>query len=142
MIYYSLPQNIRLRHKICVTDGVYLRWLSPLGNWEGWHFAGTNEDTNNVEEPASYRPGNGRHTVALRRPGIRAQVLRAGNLTADEHEALGTLLDSPQVYRQYPDGRREPLYVRSTSTPARTSAGSRFVFEVEVEQERRNTIIR
>jgi hypothetical protein len=140
MNYYTQPQTIQLRHNVCPDQGVYLRWLSPLGNWEGWHFTGDVDTTVSVENATSFRPVPGRSTVALKRQGVSTQLVRAGNLTTDQHAALTTLLDSPQVYRQYYDGRREPVYVYPSTRAQRSSSATRHTFEVEIETSRRNSL--
>ena len=138
MIYYTRPQRIALNH--CPEQGIYLRWLSPLGSWDGWLFSGDIDTSVSLENATSYRPGAGRYTVARQRPGVDGQLLRTGNLKAAEHQALTTLLDSPQVYEQFADGRREPRYVLPNNSATRTSADGLYEFDVQLEVRRRNSI--
>lgn len=136
MIYYTQPVTIQLA-PVCLDRGVYLRWLSPLGHWEGWFFDGQVDDATALDNPTSYRPG--RATLAVARPGVATQQLRTSNLTAAQHQALTTLLDSPQVYRQYPNGQLVPVYV-VPGGGTRTSADTRHEFEVTIELPRRNAL--
>ncbi|TGE29729.1 hypothetical protein [Hymenobacter metallicola] len=133
------PYTLQLRPS-CPAHGVYLRWLSPLGNWEPWLFDGDMDPTTVPEAGTVFRPEQG-PTLLLRRGGVDKLLLRAGNLTPAQHATLTTLLDSPQVYMQEASGQLTAVLV--TAAPAgRTSSDNRTTFDVEVVLRPRNPLTR
>lgn len=139
MEIYTQPYEIQLT-PACPARVVYLRWLSPLGNWEGWAFEGDTDDTAQPGTGSIFRPEAGPAQV-LQRSRTQRQLLRAGNLTPAQHEALTTLLDSPQVYVQDAAGTRTPVLV-VPATAGRTSPATRTEFDVEIELPAANTLTR
>lgn len=136
--YLAQPLTLQLRPSCA--PFVYLRWLSPISTWEGWLFEGVTDDKTDVTEATDISTADNRHTVAVRRAGLDTLTVRAGDLTAAQHVALTTLLDSPQVYRQYPDGTRHPVSVAGNATTMRSTDGTRFTLEVEVRLPSRNAL--
>ena len=67
----------------------------------------------------------------MRRAVGESWVVRTSDLTRAQHQALSTILDSPQVYEQLPDGRLRPVLVANNSA-SRTSLDSRTELELEV----------
>lgn len=139
MEVYTQPLLIHLV-PVCPERGVYLRWLSPLGNWEGWFFDGDYDPTTIPEAGSVFRPESGAALV-LQRSRARRQLLRAGNLSPQQHEGLTTLLDSPQVYMQAADGTRTPVLVVPAAA-GRTSPDTRTEFSVEIELPTPNALSR
>ena len=137
MVYLALPLMLTLQP---ACTGTYLRWLSPLGTWEGWLFGGDVDTKTDVVDATDISTADSRAQVAVRRAGLDTLTVRTGDLSEAQHAALSTILDSPQVYRQYVDGRREPVYVLPSARATRTSSAARHTFEVEIEPGRRNTI--
>jgi hypothetical protein len=139
MDFYTQPFTIQLQ-LYCPAQGVYLRWLSGLGQWEVWLFDGDTDPTEAPEAGNTFQPAQGT-AVVLRRPGTRKLLLRAGNLTPVQWEGQRTILTSPQVYIQTADGVLTPVLV--TASPAsRTSADSRTTFDVEVQLAPANPLTR
>ena len=136
--YLANPLTLQLR-SACPTD-CYLRWLSPLGAWEGWAFDGVVDDKTEVTEATDISTADNRYTVAVRRAGLDTLTVRAGDLTAAQHQALTTLLDSPQVYRQFPNGARQPVSVVNNATTTRSTDGTKFTLEVEIKLPARNAL--
>ena len=136
--YLAQPLTLQLR-PACPTD-CYLRWLSPLGTWEGWAFDGVIDDKTDITEATDISTADSRHTVAVRRAGVDTLTVRAGDLTAAQHQALTTLLDSPQVYRQLLDGQRIPVSVANNATTTRNTDGTKFTLEVEIRLPARNAV--
>jgi hypothetical protein len=126
----------------CPPSGVYLRWLSPLGEWCGLLFAGDVDTSTDLLEPTDLNTTDGRATVAVRRAGTDTLTVRAGagDLSTSQHEALSTILDSPQVYRQYPSGLRIPVLVSASATAPRTSADGKHELELEIKLPARNAL--
>jgi hypothetical protein len=75
---------------------------------------------------------DGRATVAVRRPATDTLTIRVGDLSKAQHQALSTLLDSPQVYEQLASGRRIPVLVVPNSSVSRTSADGRHALELRL----------
>ncbi|RPD48296.1 hypothetical protein DNI29_06620 [Hymenobacter sediminis] len=132
------PLTLEL-HPFC-SSGVCLRWLSPLGNWEGWHFDGDTDANTPAPAPSSFQLAKGA-AVKLRSGGRNHQLLRAGNLTPAQHAVLSTLQDAPQVYIQSATGQLTPVTVVPAST-GRTSSETRTEFDVEIDLGPRNAISR
>lgn len=109
----------------------YLRWLSALGNWEGWLFSGEADTKNGVSEASSTTSQEG-ITTALARAGQEAVTVRAGGLTTAQHRALATILTSPQVYLEGPDGARLPVYLVDNSSTSRSTSEGRHVIQLDI----------
>lgn len=135
-----LTQPLTLELRPFCSGGVYLRWLSPLGNWEGWHFDGDTDDNMPAPTGSSFQPVKGA-AVKLRSEGRNRQLLRAGNLTPAQHAVLTTLQDSPQVYIQSATGQLTPVTVVPAAT-GRTSSETRTEFDVEIDLGPRNPLTR
>jgi hypothetical protein len=67
-------------------------------------------------------------------------TVSAGDLSEAQHQALSTILDSPQVYRQMPSGQRIPVLVAASVTASRTSSDGRYTFEVDIKLSNRNAL--
>ena len=119
--------------------GVYLKWLSPLGNEEGWLFQGDIDERPDVADPVRADSADGRRAVAIRRPVTLTRTLRAGHLTDQQFDALSTVLDSPAAWMQAADGTRTDVYVVPGSL-ARTSGDGRHVAQLDIELPRRNAL--
>jgi hypothetical protein len=117
-----------------------LRWLSPLGSWEGWLFSEEHDEKTSLDGATDYTPGYERDVVPLARPGVDSVTLHVGGLTAQQYRGLTTLLDSPAVYRQFPDGSLEWVTVAKNANSARNTGDGRFEFSVDVDLKRRNSI--
>lgn len=138
MPYLAQPLTLQLA-PVCAAPE-YLRWLSPLGTWEGWVFAGDVDTKTDVAEATDAATADGRSTVAVRRPAADTLTVRAGDLSEAQHAALSTLLDSPQVFRQLADGRRQPVLVVASSSFTRTSADGRHELELSLKLPARNAL--
>jgi hypothetical protein len=137
-MYLANPLTITLAP--CSPTGVYLRWLTPLNTWEGWLFAGDVDTKTDLAEPTDLATADARTTVALRRAGTDALTVRTGDLSTEQHAALSTILDSPQVYRQFANGLRQAVLVSASTTAARTSADGKHELEVEIKLPARNAL--
>ena len=115
-------------------------WLSPLNTWEGWLFSGDFDPKTSIDEATDLSTADGRATVAVRRVGADMLTVRAGDLSEAQWLALTTILDSPQVYRQYANGRRKPVLVAASVTATRTSSDGRYTFEFDIKLPSRNAI--
>jgi hypothetical protein len=138
MSYLAQPLTLTLAP--CPPSGVYLRWLSPLGEWPGWLFSGDIDPKTEVAEASDLTTSDQRATVAVRRAATDTLTVRAGDLSEAQHQALSTLLDSPQVYRQFPDGSRQPVLVVANSSASRTSADGRHELELTLKLPVRNAL--
>lgn len=137
-MYLAKPLTLTLH--LCPPAGVYLRWLTPLGEWPGWLFAGDVDTNIDLLDPTDLATADGRATVAVRRAGVDKLTVRAGDLSTAQHQALSTILDSPQVYRQYPSGQRVPVLISASATAPRTSADGRHELELELRPPARNAL--
>jgi hypothetical protein len=137
-MYLAKPLILTLEP--CPPSGVYLRWLSPLGEWCGWLFAGDVDTNTDLLEPTDLATADARTTVAVRRAGVDKLTVRTGDLSEAQHQALSTILDSPQVYRQYPSGLRQPVLVSASTTAPRTSSDGKHQLELEIKLPARNAL--
>jgi hypothetical protein len=135
-----LAQPLTLTIAACPPIGIYLRWLSPLNTWEGWLFSGDFDPKTSVDEATDLSTADGRATIAVRRPGTDSLTVRAGDLSEAQHQALSTILDSPQVYRQYATGQRIPVLVAASATATRTSSDGRYTFDLDIKLPFRNAL--
>jgi hypothetical protein len=136
--YLARPLTLALQ--FCPPPGIYLRWLSPVGEWAGWLFSGDFDSKTNIDEATDLSIADGRATVAVRRAGTDTLTVRAGDLSEAQHQALSTLLDSPQVYRQLASGQRVPVLVSASATASRTSSDGRYTFELDIKLPARNAL--
>jgi hypothetical protein len=137
-MYLAKPLTLTLAP--CPTAGVYLRWLSPLGEWCGWLFAGDVDTKTDVADPTDVATADARTTIALRRAGTDSLTVRTGDLSTEQHAALSTILDSPTVYRQYANGLRQSVLVSGSATAPRTSADGKHELELEIKLPARNAL--
>lgn len=137
-MYLAKPLTFTLAP--CPPAGVYLRWLSPLGEWCGWLFTGDVDTNTDLTDPTDLATADARTTVALRRAGTDTLTMRTGDLSTAQHAALSTVLDSPQVYRQYPSGQRQPVLVSASAAAPRTSSDGKHQLEFEVKLPARNAL--
>jgi hypothetical protein len=137
-MYLAKPLTLILAP--CPPAGAYLRWLSPLGEWCGWLFAGDQDTKTSIDEASELSTTDGRATVAVRRAGTDTLTVRAGDLSTAQHEALSTILDSPQVYRQFSSGLRIPVLVSASATAPRTSTDGKHELELEIKLPARNSL--
>jgi hypothetical protein len=79
-------------------------------------------------------------SVAVRRAGVDTLTVRAGDLSEAQHQALSTILDSPQVYQQFADGSRQPVLVAANASATRTSSDGRYQLELDVKLPARNAL--
>jgi hypothetical protein len=93
-----------------------------------------------IEDATDLRTADSRATVAVRRPAADSLIVRAGDLSTAQHTALSTILNSPQVYRQYPTGLRQPVLVSASATAPRTSSDGRHELELEIKLPARNAL--
>ena len=112
--YLAQPLTLQL---LPACAGPYLRWLTPLGEWPGWLFAGDLDTKTDVADATAISTADARATVAVRRAAADTLTVRAGDLSAAQHAALSTLLDSPQVYQQLANGTRIPVLVDPSASP-------------------------
>jgi hypothetical protein len=138
MPYLAQPRTLILQP--CPPTGVYLRWLSPLNMWEGWLFNGDFDPKTSVDEATELSTSDGRAAVAVRRTGTDMLTVRAGDLSEAQWLALTTLLDSPQVYRQYANGQCIPVLVAASATASRTSSDGHYTFEADIKLPNRNAL--
>jgi hypothetical protein len=138
MSYLAKPLVLKL--DVCPPAGVYLRWLSPLGEWCAWLWSGDQDHKTSIDEASDLSTVDGRSTVAVRRAGTDTLTVRTGDLSEAQHQALSTILDSPQVYRQYPSGQRIPVLVAASATAPRTSSDGKHQLELEVKLPARNAL--
>jgi hypothetical protein len=142
MQHLAQPLILRVEH-CCSPNACYLRWLSPLGTWEGFLFGnnGAVTDTKiDITDATELSTADGRATLAVRRASTDTLTVRAGDLTDAQHEALSTLLDSPQVYRQMPGGAKVPVLVVPGSSLSRTSSDSKHELELAIKLPARNAL--
>ncbi|MDJ0367389.1 hypothetical protein QMK33_19750 [Hymenobacter sp. H14-R3] len=137
MQYLAQPLLLQLQ-PACA--GTYLRWLSPLGTWPGWLFTGDSDPKTETTDATDISTADARATVAVRRAATDTLVVRAGDLSTAQHQALTTLLDSPQVYQQLADGRRIPVLVLANSSASRTSSEGRHELELTIKLPTRNAL--
>lgn len=137
-MYLAKPLTLTLA--LCPPTGVYLRWLTPLGTWDAWLFTGDQDLLTDLVDPTDLATADARTTVAVRRAGVDKLTVRAGDLSTAQHQALSTLLDSPQVYRQYPGGLRQSVLISASATAPRTSADGRHELELELRLPARNAL--
>ena len=131
MNYLAHPLTLQLQP--CPAKGYYLRWLTFLGTWEGWLFTGAADRKSEVAEATAITTADTRYSVAVRRAGLRTLTVRSDNLTAGQYDALvGSLLTSPQVYRQFPDGTRQPVLVAANASTTRSTDATRFSLELDL----------
>lgn len=138
MSYLAKPLVLHIAQ--CPGPGIYLRWLTGISTWEGFFFSGDTDDKISVDESSELSTADGRASVAVRRSGTDTLTVRAGDLSTAQHQALSTLLDSPQVYRQYADGRRQPVLVSASASATRTSADGKHQLELEIKLPARNAL--
>jgi hypothetical protein len=137
-MYLAHPLTLTLA--ACPPTGVYLRWLSPLNTWESWLFSGDFDPKTSIDEASELSTADGQATVAVRRAGTDRLTVRAGDLSEAQHQALTTLLDSPQVHRQYATGQRIPVLVAASATATRTSSDGRYTFDLDIKLPSRNAL--
>jgi hypothetical protein len=135
-----LAQPLTLAVQQCAPPSVYLRWLSPLNTWEGWLFSGDYDPKTSIDEATDLSTADGRATVAVRRAGTDSLTVRTGDLSEAQHQALSTILDSPQVYQQTASGQRIPVLVAASATATRTSSDGRYTFELDIKLPARNAL--
>jgi hypothetical protein len=135
-----LADPLTLALQFCPPPGVYLRWLTPLGEWPGWLFSGDFDPKTSIDEASDLSTADSRATVAVRRAGTDSLTVRAGDLSEAQWQGLTTILDSPQVYRQYANGRLEPVLVAASATATRTSSDGRYTFELDIKLPSRNAL--
>jgi len=138
MNYLAAP--LRLTLAPACGSPEYLRWLSPLGTWEGWAFSGDVDTKTDVTESSDISTADARVSVAVRRAATDTLTVRAGDLSTAQHTALTTLLDSPQVYRQEADGSRVPVLILPNSSVSRTSSDGRHELELTLKLPARNAL--
>ncbi len=138
MSYLAKPLTLTLA--FCSPLGVYLRWLSWLGTWEGFFFPGDIDDKTEVTDATDLSTADNRATVAVRRAGTDTLTVRVGDLSEAQHQVLSTLIDSPQVYRQYANGQRVPVLVAASATATRTSSDGRYTFDLDIKLPARNAL--
>jgi hypothetical protein len=64
-----LAQHLTLQLVFCPSpEGEYLRWLTPLGEWAAWLFAGDVDTKTDSTDATDSATADGRATVAVRRP--------------------------------------------------------------------------
>jgi hypothetical protein len=51
-------------------SGAYLRWLSPLGNWEGWLFSGDYDHKTEATESTDLSTADGLAMLVVRQASI------------------------------------------------------------------------
>ena len=137
MAYLALPLTLTLQ-PACA--GVYLRWLSPLGCWEGWLFKGDVDTKTDVVDATGISTADGRAQVAVRRAGLDTLTVRTGDLSDAQHAALSTILDSPQVYQQFANGARLPVLVAANASVSRTSSDGKHEIEIAYTLPARNAL--
>jgi hypothetical protein len=137
-MYLARPLRLQLQP---ACTGTYLRWLSPLGTWEGWLFPGDLDDKTDLTEATDTSTADGRAAVSVRRAATDTLTVRADDLSDAQHAALTTLLDSPMVYRQLPSGVRQPVLVVANSSLSRTNADGRHELELSVKLPARNALV-
>jgi len=140
MTYLAQPLTLQL---LPTCAGIYLRWITPLGTWEGWLFGnnGAHTDTKTeLAEASSISTADARAEVAVRRAGIDALTVRAGDLSEAQHIALSTILDSPQVYQQFANSSRQRLLVSASATATRTSNDGKHELELDIKLPARNSL--
>jgi len=137
MPYLAQPLTLKLQ---AACAGIYLRWLSPLGTWECWLFLGDYDNKIEVAEATDISSADQRTSVAVRRAGTDTLTVRAGDLSEAQHQALTTILGSPQVYQQFADGSRQPVLVAANASATRTSSDGRYQLELDVKLPARNSL--
>jgi hypothetical protein len=140
MGYLATPLTLQIEQCSALDNVYYLRWLSPMSTWEGWLFAGDVDTKTDITDATDLSTADGRATVAVRRAGTDTLTVRAGDLSDAQHEALSTLLDSPQVYRQLPGGAKLPVLVVANSSLSRTSSDGRHELELAIKLPARNAL--
>jgi hypothetical protein len=106
----------------------------------GWLFSGDFDPKTTIDEATDLSTADGHATVAVRRASTDSLTVRTGDLSAVQHQALSTILDSPQVYRQYANGARLPVLVLPDSSSMRTSADGKHELELQIKLPARNAL--
>ena len=136
----TAPYYVHLKHCGPVR-GVYLRWLSANGNWEGWLFEGEVDTKYSLDSASSYSPADSSSQVALQRALQQNNTLRAGNLSKEQHTALSSVLSSPAVFIQERNGSRTPVLVADNATAARTTSDGKHVLTIELQPPAPNSLV-
>jgi hypothetical protein len=137
MVYLAQPLTLQLQ---TACTGIYLRWLTPLGEWPGWLFQGDFDNKTDLADATDLATADARAQVAVRRAGLDTLTVRAGDLSTAQHRALSTILDSPQVYQQLADGSRLPVLVTASASATRTSSDGKHQLELDIRLPARNSL--
>ncbi|MGI4822679.1 MAG: hypothetical protein ACRYFV_15830 [Janthinobacterium lividum] len=106
----------------------------------GWLFSGDFDPKTEVTEATDQSTADGRATVAVRRAGTDSLTVRAADLSEAQHQALNTILDSPQVYQRLLSGQRISVLVAPSAIATRTSSDGRYTFELDIKLPARNAL--
>jgi hypothetical protein len=52
-----LAQPLTLALQFCPPPGIYLRWLTPLGEWAGWLFSGDYDPKTSIDDATDLKHG-------------------------------------------------------------------------------------
>jgi hypothetical protein len=138
MQYLAKPLTLTIEQ--CPPPNVcYLRWLSNLGTWEGWAWT-TGEVKAQVDNPTQISTADGRTDVAVQRPASGRLTLIADDLSPAQYDALVSILSSPQVYRQYSNGARQPVLVAADSNATRLASATKSELEITISLPNRNDL--
>jgi hypothetical protein len=138
MGYLAKPLTLQLEH--CIPpDTVYLRWLSGLGTWECWAWAAGEVKTGLTDSTQS-STADGRSAVAVRRASADTMTIQADNLSVAQWDALVSILSSPQVYRQFASGARQPVLVAADASAVRLSSDTKTELEITISLPARNAL--
>jgi hypothetical protein len=133
MAYEARTQlyTIQIRH--CSPDrGLYLRWQTNRGNWEGWLFDGQQDTKYSVDNPTSYSPADVANLVALARPGQVLVTIRTGNLSQAQLQGLASLLTSTMVFIQDSQGNLTPVMVAENATASSSTSDGKQVLALDI----------
>jgi hypothetical protein len=138
MEYLAKPLTLTLEQCPPI-NAVYLRWLTPISTWEGWAFD-SGEVKTQVQDSTQTSVTDSRNTVAVQRPVLDLLTVQASNLSAAQWEGLVSILSSPQVYRQYSNGARQPVLVSADASAVRLSSATRSELEFTITLPARNAL--
>jgi hypothetical protein len=138
MPYLAKPLTLAIEQCPPVNT-VYLRWLTPISTWEGWAWDGGEVKTQ-LQDPTQLSTTDNRNTVALQRPTLNSLTVQASNLSAAQYDSLVSILSSPQVYRQHPNGQREPVLVAADASALRLSNATKSELEITISLPAKNSL--
>ena len=130
MANYTQTKLIKLVNK-CNPKAVYLRWLSPLGNYEGYLFAGKKQQDIETENAVTFRSADSRHDETKSRTANPVYLLRTVVPDRSTAKALQHLFTSPKV-KAVIEGKEYDVTVSSNGATLFSDADKRQFLDVQI----------